>query len=225
MNGILGTSGSDANLYSDLTLLAYIVLLVPAMLVGFFFARRKMFRPYHKMTMTVITVVNWLIILFLMVVRYGTHISPFLQFGLPSERLLPTIHLVTGLVAQLLATWIVLLMWTEKTRYAFVVPPFMRTHNIKPFMRMILALWLVTVALGITTYLMWYPPRSASASSGEPIATEEPIPSTEAPTDEPVATVEIDDDDDVIETEEPDDEDDVDDSENEPVETEEAEDD
>ena len=55
---------------NDLVLLAYIFLIVPAMLVGYFFARRKMFEPYHKITMTVITIVNWLLIIFVMLVTY-----------------------------------------------------------------------------------------------------------------------------------------------------------
>lgn len=174
MDGILGTAGSDARLASDLTLLAYIVLLVPAMLVGFVFARRKMFRPYHKMTMTTITVVNWVIILFLMAVSYSKWVAPFLQFGVSeSVRLLPTLHLITGGLAQLTATWLVIMMWTEKTRFEGLLPKALRTRNIKPFMRATLALWLVTAALGVITFLTWYPPSGAAAGPA-PVATEEP---------------------------------------------------
>lgn len=175
MNGFLGTGGSDANLISDLNLLAYVVLIVPAILVGFVFARRKMFRPYHKITMTTITLVNWVIIVFLMAVRYSNWVAPYLQYGVNEPaRLLPSIHLVTGALAQILATYLVILMWTERTRFAFILPNALRITNIKIFMRLTLTLWLVTAGLGILTYLTWYPPAATAEESNVPISTEEP---------------------------------------------------
>jgi uncharacterized membrane protein YozB (DUF420 family) len=129
------------------------------MLVGFVFARRKLFRPYHKWTMTAITLVNWLIIIFLMARRYSWWALPYLgDGGLQDPRhLIPSVHLVFGGLAQLLATYLVILMWTERTRFAGIVPKPLRITNIKPFMRTTLALWLVTAFLGIGTYLSWYP--------------------------------------------------------------------
>src|SRR5260221_12794812 len=97
---------------SDLVLLAYIFLIVPAMLVGFVFARRKMFEPYHKLTMTTITIVNWLLIIFVMLVTYRRDVLPSIPQNLnqPSG-LIPTLHLIPGLIAQLLATYLVIRMW------------------------------------------------------------------------------------------------------------------
>src|SRR5579871_3562958 len=104
--------GNPDLLASDLTLLAYIILIVPGMLVGFVFARRKMFVPYHKFTMTAIVIINWLIIFFLMLVTYRTTIVPYIPANLGRAFfLIPTIHLVFGLAAQLLGTILVLRMW------------------------------------------------------------------------------------------------------------------
>ena len=120
MNGFLGT---EAGLSSDLNLLAYILLIVPVMLAGFVFARRKQFRPHHMLVMTTITLVNWVIILLLMAGRYADSVAPHLKEGLGEPaRLVPSIHLVFGAAAQVLATYLVILMWTEKTRFERILP-------------------------------------------------------------------------------------------------------
>jgi hypothetical protein len=101
---------------STVTLLIYILLLAPAMIVGFVFARRKLFAPYHKFTMTGITLFNWVLIVLLMLVSYRNFVLPGLPDNLSDIRnLLATVHLATGAIAQLLATYLVILMWTEST--------------------------------------------------------------------------------------------------------------
>ncbi len=128
---------------SDLILLAYVILIVPAMLVGFFFARRKMFEPYHKFTMTTITIVNWILILVVMLPTY---------LSLPRDPsqphfLVPTIHLIPGAIAQILATYLVIRMWFEKQ-----LPNWFKVQNIKLFMRTTLTLWIITALLGVLNW-------------------------------------------------------------------------
>ena len=136
---------------SDLVLLAYIFLIVPAMLVGFVFARRKMFEPYHKYTMTAITIVNWLLIIFVMLVTYRRDVIPFSPEDLKLPGILiPTVHLIPGLIAQLLATYLVIRMW-----FSNVIPERLAVANIKPYMRATLALWLVTAVLGVVTWAVF----------------------------------------------------------------------
>ena len=65
-----GFLGTGASLLADITLLAYVLLIVPGMIAGFVFARRGKHRPQHKLMMMTITVVNWLLILFLMLFAY-----------------------------------------------------------------------------------------------------------------------------------------------------------
>jgi hypothetical protein len=170
--GILGT---NASLASDLSLLAYILLLVPAMAVGFVFARRKMFEPYHKLTMTTITIVNWIIIAFLMAVRYSQAVSG----GFNSSVILPSVHLLFGGTAQLLATYLVIRMWFEKQ-----LPAWFKVRRIKPYMRATLALWFITALLGMGTYYAWYVAGTPADDAGAPAATPE---ATEAVMEEATA--------------------------------------
>ncbi len=147
--GFLGTGASFA---ADVALLAYIFLIVPGMIAGFIFARRQKFVPHHKLTMTAITLFNWVIILYLMAVSYSRSVAPNIPQGLNQPFFLsPTIHLLFGLTAQILGTILVLRMWLEN-----VLPPRLRFEPIKPWMRLTLGLWLTTAALGVLTYLIWY---------------------------------------------------------------------
>ncbi|MDX2161638.1 MAG: hypothetical protein SF162_09960 [bacterium] len=184
--GILNTG---ASLMADLTLLAYILLIVPGMLVGFVFARRKMFEPYHKLTMTTITLINWVLIALVMAVSYAQYVAPQVPAGLNRAfYLLPTLHLVTGAAAQLLGTYLVIRMWFEKQ-----LPAALKVVNIKRYMRLTLALWLITALLGGMLYAAWYlMPDSAQGQAVPPAATEEAPVSTDEPSvstdDPPVST-------------------------------------
>ena len=136
---------------SDMVFLAYVLLIVPAMIVGFVFARRKMFVPYHKFTMTTITIVNWLLIIFVMAVSYKNYVLPSVPAKLGDLGILvPTIHLVPGLIAQLLATYLVIRMWFENQ-----LPEWFKVKNFKFFMRTTLALWLLTFLIGIGNWLLF----------------------------------------------------------------------
>ena len=154
MDDILGTSATNT---SDLVLLAYVFLLLPGMIIGFFFARRKMFVPYHKLTMTGVTLVNWVLIAFVMVVSYSNYIAPYVPDNFSDIRaLVATIHLLSGAIAQGLATYLVILMWTERTRFEGLLPSALRIRRIKTPMRLTLALWITTVVLGVGIYFTWY---------------------------------------------------------------------
>ncbi len=192
-----GFLGTGASLLADLALLAYVLLLVPGMLAGFYFARRKMYRPQHRAVMTLITLFNWFLILFLMVVAYRFDVTDHLKEQSSNLRyLLPTIHALFGLPAQFLATNNILQMWREDrqvkaarargekdvTRYFF--------KNAKFYMRLTLALWLLTAALGIGSYLIRYDVLRPAGAPPAPAATEEAAPAaTEVP--QPAATPEV----------------------------------
>jgi uncharacterized membrane protein YozB (DUF420 family) len=188
-----GFLGTGASLMSDLTLLAYILLIAPAMLVGFVFARRRLHRPHHKWAMILITLVNWVLIAYLMLFSYARGVVPGLsQFTQPAI-FLPTIHLLFGGAAQLLATYTVYRMLredaqvaaakkrgeTELTKYWF--------KSAKPVMQAILGLWLLTVVLGVTTYFSFYAPPY-NRPSDPPAVTPEATPAVTEPA--PAATQE-----------------------------------
>jgi uncharacterized membrane protein YozB (DUF420 family) len=147
--GFLGSSASAA---SDLSLIAYIAFIIPLMLIGFAFARRKLFEPHHKYVMTFITIFNWVVILYLMLTSYREGVLPNLPQNLSDPRVaLPTIHLVTGALGQLTATYLVIRMWFERR-----LPSFLKVIRIKRYMRFTLTMWLVTAFLGILIYVVWY---------------------------------------------------------------------
>lgn len=171
MPGFLNTG---ASLASDLTLTLYLFLLLPGMLLGFYFARRKKYTPHHKLTMTTVVIINWILIALVMVVGYREGVLPFLnrdvaaQFAGDPRIVLPTLHGITGGVAQLLATYLAFRMWFEN-----VLPQWIMVKRIKRYMRFTLALWIVTVALGAVIYVSWYiNPLQARAAA--PAATLEP---------------------------------------------------
>ena len=137
---------------SDLVLLAYIILLVPAMLIGAGFARRPLFVRYHRVIMPIITLVNWLLIIFVMAVTYDRDVVPQLpQNWKFSEVFIPTLHLVVGLCAQLLASYLVLRMWFEKQ-----LPDRLKVVNFRRYMKITLGLWLATALLGLMTWAVFY---------------------------------------------------------------------
>ncbi len=186
-----GLFNPNATPLADLTLVAYVLIFTPLILIGFVFARRRMYEPAHKLTMTFITLANWGLILFVMAVSYGMSVRPQLPAGL-SELwvLLPTIHLIIGGLAQLLATYLLFRMWFENE-----LPGWLKVRRIKPFMRLTLLLWLLTITLGVITYVVWYtpllagepPPATALPTLDAPAITQEPG-GLAAPPDAPVPT-------------------------------------
>ncbi len=180
-----GFLGTGASFWADVTLLAYLLLIIPAMIVGFGFARRGLHRPHHKWIMTGITLVNWVLILFLMVAAYRFDVAANVVTQPSNTRyLLPTVHALFGIPAQLLATFVVLRMfWEDRqvararrrgekdtSRYWF--------RRAKPVMRLTLALWLITATLGVLSYLTRYdliPAYTLNSNAAAPVATEEPL--------------------------------------------------
>jgi uncharacterized membrane protein YozB (DUF420 family) len=198
-----GFLGTGASLLADLTLLAYVVLLVPGMIAGLMFARRGKFRPNHKYTMMTITTINWVLIIFLMLVAYTFDIAGNIgQKPTTARYLIPTIHGILGLVAQVLATYVIYRMLREESQVAAAKKrgeakeKYSRFYftSAKYFMRTILTLWLITALLGIFNYLIRYdvlPSYSgnqpAPAVTQEPSSTQEVV-TTEAPAVTPEAT-------------------------------------
>ncbi|MEO1444397.1 MAG: hypothetical protein AAFV33_28640, partial [Chloroflexota bacterium] len=182
-----GFLGTNAHLLADITLLAYILLLLPLMAVGYMYARRKMFEPAHKSVMTTITILNWVLILWVMAVSFTESVAPQIPDGLNQTFvLLPAIHVLTGAVAQILATYLLARMWLEKQ-----LPSWAKIVNIKAYMRVTLSLWVITAVFGIAIYFTWYGVASAQPDDVPlPVATDE----VEAATEEieaPVTTPDV----------------------------------
>ncbi len=194
-----GFLGTGASLLADLTLLAYILLIVPAMLAGFFLARAGKHRPAHKWVMIGVTLINWVLIIFLMVAAYLTDVGPNLGTQPTNPRyLLPAVHGLLGAPAQLLATYIVVRMLWEDTQVSRAKArgeTDLRKYwmkGAKTIMRLTLLLWLITAAFGIVSYLTRYnvialatavPPPVATQELEPPVNTEEAQPEPSVPTE------------------------------------------
>ena len=154
----------------DYLLAIYILLIVPAMFIGRIFARRRMYVPQHKYTMTALVMLNWLFIIFVMVRTYSAAVEPNLSSGLTRANVfIPTLHGIFGLVAQLLATYLVIRMWFENQ-----LPEWIKVKHIKRYMITLLVMWFLTITLGILTWAVvdhgFLKPPGAQAS-GKPVAT------------------------------------------------------
>jgi uncharacterized membrane protein YozB (DUF420 family) len=185
----MGFLGTGASMTSDIVLISYLFLLLPGMLLGFYFARRKKFVPHHKLTMTTVVILNWIFIIGLMFGSYGRGVLPYLnaQFAGDVRITLPTLHAITGGIAQLLATYLAIRMWFEK-----VLPSWIMVKRIKLYMRITLTLWIITVLLGVLIYVTWYVGQpSTSGDNILPAVTAEPGATLEpGATVEPGATIE-----------------------------------
>jgi predicted lipoprotein with Yx(FWY)xxD motif/uncharacterized membrane protein YozB (DUF420 family) len=193
-----GFLGTGASLLADVTLLAYVLLLVPGMLIGFYYARINKHRPQHRNIMIAITVINWILIFWLMIVAFSYDVGPNLGTQPGNARYLtPSVHAALGAVAQLLATYVVYRMIREDTqvaaakkrgetdtsRYWF--------KSAKITMRIVLGLWLIVSVLGVLSYLIRYDVLKLGGSAVEVpiVVTEEPLATEEvAATDEVAVT-------------------------------------
>jgi uncharacterized membrane protein YozB (DUF420 family) len=188
-----GFLGTGASLLADLSLLAYILLIIPSLVAGYVFARRGQHRPQHKWIMTGITVFNWVLILLLMIAAYRFDVVDGIASQPGNIRyLLPTIHGLLGLPAQLLATYVVYRMLREDAQVAAARKR--GEANLSRYwfrqarwtMQVVFWLWLATALLGIGTYLVRYNVVGGGAIGGDmpaPVATEE--------VDDPAATPDL----------------------------------
>lgn len=142
MQEFLGTRATaDINLAVQLVLLA-------GLLVGFFLARAKRFEQ-HGHVQTAMVLLNLIPIALAMipsfygyVVKGGSTTGPVAQLMIA--------HGVLGLLVEVFAIYLILRMRTR------LIPERWRIKNIKPTMRITLALWALLVALGVGTYIERY---------------------------------------------------------------------
>ncbi len=172
-------------LRSDYVLLAYIFFLVPLMLVGFGFARRRLFVPHHKAVMTLVMIINWILILAIMIPTYVEVVPSGVRTGTYTPSVVvPILHGLIGGVAQVIATYLVIRMWFENQ-----LPDWFKVKNIKRLMRFTLAMWLLTALFGLGVWATFFQERVKAAGAtpaGTPAATED---ATRSAIGTPAATV------------------------------------
>jgi len=143
-----GIFGTRANLFSDLNLIAQIVLLL-GLCVGMVFAWRGNI-PAHQYNQTAWVLFNIVLTIFIMAVAYAEYVLPGLPGALSQARgFVATIHAALGLLAIFCGVYLIL-------RMNQIIPKRWRVKWWKNLMRLTLGLYLLVGLLGLGIYYFWY---------------------------------------------------------------------
>jgi uncharacterized membrane protein YozB (DUF420 family) len=143
-----GIFGTRANLFSDLNLIAQIVLLA-GLFTGAVFARRGHITT-HQYNQTGWVLFNIVLTIFIMVVAYSEYVAPGLPGELSQARgIVSTIHAVLGLLAIFCGVYLVL-------RMNQIIPKRWRIKWWKNLMRFTLGLYILVGLFGLGVYYVWY---------------------------------------------------------------------
>jgi uncharacterized membrane protein YozB (DUF420 family) len=138
--------------YANLTLLLEIAMGV-GLLIGALLARRRRFRG-HAWCQSVITLLNFVVIVVTMIPSFRAHVSPKIPLKLGKAYYsLSTVHAALGTITEIAGLYILLVAGTS------VLPQKFRITNYKRWMRTVLMLWWVVLLLGLATYARWYVPQ------------------------------------------------------------------
>ncbi len=143
-----GLFGTKANLFSDLNLIAQIVLLV-GLSLGVVFARRGKITA-HQYNQTGWVLLNIVLTIFIMIVAYVEYVLPDFPKNLGQAfGLVSTVHAILGSLAIVCGVYIVL-------RMNHLLPAKWRIKGWKRLMRWTFALYLAVGLLGLGIYYFWY---------------------------------------------------------------------
>jgi uncharacterized membrane protein YozB (DUF420 family) len=146
---LLGLIGSEAPVAADVVLVSEIAM-GSALIAGAVLARRKRYR-LHAWCQSAVVLLNLLPVALFMMPSYWHAVVPGLVKHIGrSYYWLATVHGVLGIIAELLALYIVLGAATN------ILPASLRPVRYKLWMRSALALWWLVLLLGVTTYVRWY---------------------------------------------------------------------
>jgi len=143
-----GLFGTKANLFSDLNLIAQIVL-VAGLSLGMVLAHRGNITA-HQYNQTTWVLFNIVLTIFIMSASYFQNVLPGLLGNLNQAfGLVSTIHAVLGLLAILCGVYLIL-------RMNKLIPKKWRIKNWKRLMRLTLALYILVGVFGLGVYYFWY---------------------------------------------------------------------
>ena len=122
------------------------------LLLGAWLACRGRFRQ-HAWCQSTIVLLNFAVVAAMMVPSFRVHVLPRIPAKLgKAYYALATTHGALGTVTGLAGLYILLSAGTS------VMPEKLRITKYKVWMRSVLALWWVTLLLGMATYTRWYVP-------------------------------------------------------------------
>ena len=125
--------------------LAFQITVLALLIVGFMFKQRRKLRT-HGITMLAALSVHLVIIAVIMVPSFAVGLLPKIVDKADPVGLFSLFHVAVGASAVILATWIVG-AWRLRQSTAFCAPK-------KKLMKYTLALWLVSLSLGIALYFI-----------------------------------------------------------------------
>jgi uncharacterized membrane protein YozB (DUF420 family) len=121
-----------------------------ALIVGAVLARRRHYRA-HGWCQSIVVLLNLVMITQFMVSSFRRQIIPVIPDDLGNiHYAIAMAHGAMGMVAEAFALYIVLAAGTT------ILPSRLRFSRYKRWMRVALALWLITLLSGSATYVQWY---------------------------------------------------------------------
>jgi plastocyanin/uncharacterized membrane protein YozB (DUF420 family) len=154
---------SQVPLFSTITLIVEILILA-GLYVGFYYARRRKFRPHHANIQASMVLLNLFLIVVIMVPGFNRFV---IQGGTTTGTVgtLMIVHALLGAVTEGVALYLV---FSERFR---VIPRNWRFKKLKRVMRIVLGMWTIVVILGIGIYYLRYlAPRASATPSAIPAA-------------------------------------------------------
>lgn len=142
MQSVIGFENS-----SLVNLVAQICMLI-ALFVGYYFAKKKKFRPQHANIQTSVVLLN-LVFIFAIMVTSATIVLNGAQLNAHPNPFI-VLHIILGTVSELLGLYILIRMRTGW------LPPKLRVKNFKRLMQITLGLWTATVFFGLVIYASFY---------------------------------------------------------------------
>jgi uncharacterized membrane protein YozB (DUF420 family) len=147
-----GFLGSAAPWGTDLVLVLEIGM-GAGLLIGALLARMRRFR-LHAWCQSGVVLVNLALIAAAMVPSFRRSLMPALPGKLgKSYYALAAAHATLGMVAECAGLYILVAVGTK------LLPEGFRVTRIKLWMRSVLILWWIVLALGVATYVRWYRPH------------------------------------------------------------------
>lgn len=146
VNGFLGTGATFTAGVNFIVQLA----MGGALIGGVILAKQKRYRA-HGACQTTVLLLNVLMIALTMWPSFREQVVPHIPRALKrGYYAIVTVHILLGTSAELLGIYIVLVAGTK------LIPTSLRFTQWKRWMRIELALWLLTLTWGIGTYYEWY---------------------------------------------------------------------
>ena len=149
-----GFLGMGATFSADLNLVLQVAMAL-SLLAGAWLARRKRYFA-HGCVQSTVVILNLVLIARIMLPSFSKQVASQIPGGLKDPYYsVAFAHSVVGGIAALLGLYVILTGMK-------LLPQSLRFNNYKAWMRSTLALWWVAIALGISTYAVWYAAPAAA---------------------------------------------------------------